>query len=223
MKKILQILAAAAGLTAIAATPALAQFSANGTIISNYVWRGVTQSSDNPAVQAGIDYGFGNGLAVGAWASSIDFGDQSPLELDIYGSYAGELGTMGTGFEVGVIGYLYPNSDSASPDFNFVEFYGGLSHDFGPAAVSGTIYYSPDSLGTSTIYYTGGLSIPVSEMFGLAANVGHYDYETGTDYTDWNVGASVAFDIFTLSLMYSDNDLPGDQDKIILGISFATP
>ena len=223
MRKILQICIAAAGLTAMAATPALAQLSANGAITTNYVWRGVSQSADNPAVQAGLDYDLGNGLAVGTWASSIDFGDDSPIELDLYGGYSGAFINDTTGWDVGVIGYLYPNQASASPDYNFVEFYGGLSQGLDIASVSGYVYYSPDNLGTSTWYYTGGIEFPLVEMAALSANIGRYDYSTGTDYTDWNVGIGVSFELYTVSATYIDNDLPGDNAKAILAISFATP
>ncbi|MCH8859197.1 MAG: hypothetical protein IID54_06415 [Proteobacteria bacterium] len=222
MRKILQILIATAGLTAMAATPALAQLSANGAITTDYVWRGVSQSAGNPAVQAGLDYDFGNGFAVGTWASSIDFGDDSPIELDIYGGFSGQFTNSALGWDVGTIGYLYPNQASKAPDYNFFELYGGLNYSLDVASISGYAYYSPDNLGTSTWYYTGGVEVPLGEMAALSANVGRYDYATGTDYTDWNIGLGISFDLYTVSATYIDNDLPGDNTKIVFAISFVT-
>ena len=89
--------ATALGLVTMAATPAAAQIeglSANAAVTTNYIFRGISQSGANPAVQAGLDYAVGDtGLAFGTWASSIDFGsfgpteDAAPFEWDIYGSY----------------------------------------------------------------------------------------------------------------------------------------
>src|SRR4029450_3753648 len=97
MKKTLSIVlgATALSLASVAATPASAQIaglSANAAVTTNYVFRGISQSGANPAVQAGVDYNIGTtGFAIGAWASSIDFGnpygDDTPVEVDFYGSY----------------------------------------------------------------------------------------------------------------------------------------
>ena len=98
MKKHLSIVlgATALGLTSIAATPASAQIaglSANAAVTTNYIFRGISQSGGNIAVQGGLDYNIGTtGFAVGAWASSIDFGngtigDDTAAEVDLYRSY----------------------------------------------------------------------------------------------------------------------------------------
>jgi uncharacterized protein (TIGR02001 family) len=218
------MLLATVGLATLAASPALAidGLSGNAAITTNYVWRGVTQSADNPAVQAGLDFALGDsGFAVGTWASSIDFGDDSPMELDIYGSYSGNFSDA-FGYTVGVIGYLYPNQASTSPGYDFYEVYGGLSYDFGPLAVSGKVYYSPDLLGTSTWYYTGGVAVPLGEYFAATANIGSYNFEAGPDYTDWNVGLAATIDSYTISATYTQADLPGaaGDSKLIGAISF---
>jgi uncharacterized protein (TIGR02001 family) len=221
--------AAALALAWMTATPASAQIeglTANGTVTSNYVFRGITQSADNPAVQGGLDYAFGDsGFAVGAWASSINFrddpnADSSILELDLYASYSGSIGMLG--YTVGAIGYLYPSQSSAAPDYNFFEIDAGLSYDFGPAAVSAKIFYSPDNLDNSTWYYTGGLSVPLGDIFSASANVGHYSWEDSIDYTDWNVGLAATYDIFTLAVMYTDTDIPNDDGKVVVSLTFRT-
>ena len=81
MKKSISIFlgTTALALGAMAATPASAQIaglSANAAVTSNYIFRGISQSGSAIAVQAGVDYAVGDtGLAFGAWASSIDFGN----------------------------------------------------------------------------------------------------------------------------------------------------
>jgi uncharacterized protein (TIGR02001 family) len=107
MRKTLQISTAALGLAAGAAwtTPALAidGLTANADITSNYIFRGITQSANRPAVQGGLDYTVpGTGFAIGTWVSSIDFGDHTPIEWDLYANYNFALGPVNA--SVGVIG-----------------------------------------------------------------------------------------------------------------------
>lgn len=221
MKK-LQILLATAGIAALA-TPALAEgLSANGAVVSSYVWRGLDQSSDNPAVQGGLDYDFGNGFAIGTWESSISWAGDSPMEADLYGSYTGAL-TDNFGWTVGGIYYLYPNHDSAAPSsINFWEVYGGLNLNLDPVALSTKVYYSDDNLGAKTWYYTAGLSLPLTDWLSASANIGHYTFDPGVDDTDYNAGLAATWKFLTFSVMYADNDLPGTAgDPNVVGmISF---
>ena len=67
MNKLLPALYAAAGIFAAALTSAQAQdFSANIGVTNNYIWRGVTQTDDDFAVQGGADVEFGNGFSLRA-------------------------------------------------------------------------------------------------------------------------------------------------------------
>jgi uncharacterized protein (TIGR02001 family) len=229
MKKRLSIVlgASALGLASVAATPASAQIaglSANAAVTTNYIFRGITQSGANPAVQAGVDYAFGDsGLAIGAWASSIDFGttpdgdDNAPIEVDLYGSYTLAI-TDAFGLVVGGITYNYPNSPH-NVNFNWYEAYIGASYNFGVAAVNARVYYSPDyvNLSTSQIYFTGGVSVPVASWLSLNGNIGyttldHAVYPVIEDYLDWNLSAVATYDNFSLTLGYTDTDLEGDYE-----------
>src|SRR4051812_15822558 len=71
-----------------------AQFSSTWTAVSDYDFRGVTQSGKDPALQASADYAFSNGFSIGAWASNIDFGPaykDEDMELDLYANYVGKI------------------------------------------------------------------------------------------------------------------------------------
>jgi uncharacterized protein (TIGR02001 family) len=72
---------------------ARAQFSSTVTLVSDYEFRGVSLSQTNPALQASLDYGFANGLALGTWASNLDYGDvyDGSFELDLYASYSADM------------------------------------------------------------------------------------------------------------------------------------
>ena len=89
-KKITLAAAVAAVLTSGAAS---AEITANAGFFSNYIWRGVTQTSDQAAGQGGIDWGHDSGLYVGTWVSNVDFsGLGDGYEMDVYAGFAGEAG-----------------------------------------------------------------------------------------------------------------------------------
>ena len=79
------------------------EWSGNVAITSDYVWRGISQTDEDPAIQGGFDYANGMFYA-GTWASNVDFGDDSDtnIEVDFYGGLAGAL-ESGVTWDVGVI------------------------------------------------------------------------------------------------------------------------
>lgn len=97
---------------------------------SDYVHRGLTQSSGEPAVQASAGVTWPTGVSLAAWVSSID---TSELEPDI-----GD----GTGVEVDVIaGYAWPLSSrwQMSAEVGHYTYQGtdrGLDYDYTEAAVA---------------------------------------------------------------------------------------
>lgn len=222
MKKTLQFLLAGSAGVALLTSPALADagLSANAAVTSDYIFRGITQSAKKFAVSGGLDYDFGNGLAVGTWASSIDFGDDSPMELDLYGNYNFMIGAVAA--SVGVYGYVYPSSGSAGP-YDFVEVDGGVSYSFGPVAWSAKAYWAPSlPSGFLTVKYgnnpdqeywlTTGLSVPVADFLSISGNIGYEGYSglpsgaSDNSYTEWDIGATATWNIFSLDLRYLDND-----------------
>jgi uncharacterized protein (TIGR02001 family) len=224
MKKKLSILLGSAALaTGLVATPASAQIaglSANAAVTTNYVFRGISQSGGTMAVQAGVDYALpGTGFAVGAWASSIDFGnatfgDDTPAEIDLYGSYTLAV-TDAFGLVVGGITYNYPNAPTGV-NYNWFEGYVGANYNFGVAAVNARVYYSPDyvNLSTNQFYFTGGVSVPVIDWLTLNASVGFTTLDHAVppiieDYLDWNVNAVATFGNFSFTAGYAGTDLSG--------------
>lgn len=68
-----------------------ADVSTNIAVVSNYLFRGVTQTDGSPAVQGGIDFEHASGFYAGTWASNVDFGDEISYELDLYAGFAGSM------------------------------------------------------------------------------------------------------------------------------------
>ena len=108
--------------------------SFNVGAVTDYRYRGLSQTRFDPALQGGIDFAHKSGFYVGAWASTIrwikDGGGNSDAEIDLYGGY--KFGAGPVGFDVGVLRYYYPSNDLAvNPDTT--EVY--LAGTWGPATL----------------------------------------------------------------------------------------
>lgn len=145
-----------------AAAPAPADpLSFNVGAVTEYRYRGISQSRLKPAIQGGADYAFANGAYLGAWASTIkwikDAGTiagvdtgSSPLEIDLYGGYKGEL-IKDVTYDVGGLYYLYAgnkykNIPGASKADTF-EVYGALTYG---------IFTAKYSYALTNLFGTGG-------------------------------------------------------------------
>lgn len=105
----------------LAASSASARISGNVAIASDYAFRGVSQTGEEPAIQGGFDYAHDGGFSIGIWASNVDFGTDANLELDLYASY-GQALDSGSSWDVGLIHYDYPAETDLSFDEAFVGF-----------------------------------------------------------------------------------------------------
>jgi uncharacterized protein (TIGR02001 family) len=218
-------------------TPALADdgphWSGNIALTSDYVFRGISQSNENPAIQGGIDYANGSFYA-GTWASSIDFGadasrthDAASLELDVYAGVKPTIGPVS--LDLGVIGYLYPGS---TDDFGNYDYWEGYAKaNIAPTqhtTLGVAAYYSPDFTNESgdAWYVEANGSAALSDALTISGAVGHQTVDTpifaGQDsYTTWNAGASYATHGFTLDLRYVGtdlDDLPIADDRVVFTI-----
>ncbi|MEL0307035.1 MAG: TorF family putative porin, partial [Halieaceae bacterium] len=120
--KLAAILLPAAFTCAFASTSQAGEWSANAAMTSNYVWRGLTQTENEAAVQGGIDYASDSGFYVGTWASNVNYGspDAYSYEHDIYAGFAFDTGAISWD-----VGYLYYNYDKEA-EFDFGEVYLGV-------------------------------------------------------------------------------------------------
>lgn len=210
---------------------AAAEVSSTITLTSDYDFRGVTQTDEDPALQASIDWAADSGWYVGAWASNVDFpGYDGSLELDLYTGFSGGS-EDGLGWDVGLVYYTYPDSDGSATEgelSNFPEIYGGLSYGM----FSGKLWYSNDFGGTddSAFYLEGGAAIPLPANFTLDLHVGYSDgdgVESSygvSNYFDYSVGVSYSVNKFDLGLKYVDTDIDGaDTDRVIFTVSTTLP
>ncbi|MGV6858317.1 MAG: TorF family putative porin [bacterium] len=213
------VVASAVALGLFASAQASAEVSFNVGATSNYLWRGVTQSSDSAAVSGGIDYNNESGFYLGTWVSNVSWttnaaGDAyNNYEADLYAGFGGEM-SSGVGYDLGVIGYFYPIGDTES---DFYEVYGGLSL----GGFSGNLAYTFDTEagGDGDIYASLGYDMDLGNDMGLGLLIGRYDFDAGGDYTHF--AASLSKGDFTFALEKTDID--GDDDPRLVaswGTSF---
>lgn len=207
------------------ATPALAQeepapavtVSGGATVVSDYRFRGISQTDKRFAVQGTFTVSHESGLYGTVWGSSIDDyvaagGDQ---EIDFIVGYATTL-ESGLKIDGGLLYYYYPGSGGGTTDF--FEPYLAVSQTFGPVTgkVSAAYAWKQNALsigaGKEDNLYTAldlAAGIPDTPL-SLSAHVGHSfgpSYLTiGDEYTDWSLGASYSWNNFTLGVSYVDTD-----------------
>lgn len=196
-----------AGALLAAGAQAAADVSYNAGITTDYRFRGVSQSAQDPAVQGGVDYSHKNGLYLGAWASTIDFGTTDPdadLEIDLYGGYKWKAANID--WDVGLIHYAYPGSTGAN-DWDFTELY--IGGTYGPVNVK--YYYADNFTGPGSLsayYLTAGASFDVGSGYTLAVSAGKSDGDAFvTGFVDYKIGVSKEFAGFGFNLSYVDTDI----------------
>jgi uncharacterized protein (TIGR02001 family) len=211
------VLSASMLFVATSASAADEAFTTAGSVAmtSDYLYRGISQTSGAPALQGSLTVSHESGLYATVWGSSIAF--SSGLELDPSIGFAGKSGDIS--YDVGVLYYGYPNSTddevtNGSGKYDFVEFYGSVSYGGGKLGLA----YADDFFGETgnSIYVYGAYAKEVSG-FGLSAQVGLslLDDEfygpalsLGEDsYIDYKVGVSKAVQGVTLELAYMGSDL----------------
>jgi uncharacterized protein (TIGR02001 family) len=192
------------------------------TAVSDYDFRGITQSAGDPALQASLDYANDSGWYVGAWGSNIKFGvdpasglDDPKFELDVYAGFTKSLDS-GLSYDLGGVYYTYPEET----DFNYAELYAGLGYtDKSGLSIKGKFFFSPDWGGKSTSgsptaeYLSGDLSVPLPSNFSIIAHAGYSfgefwddskDAGAGRPYFDYAIGVGYTAGKFSLALKWID-------------------
>lgn len=208
------------------AAPAGHTITVNGGVTTDYVFRGISQSDEGPAVFAGVDIAYGMFYA-GVWASSVDdFTSDGNIEIDYYGGI--KKSYNGVDFDLGVLYYSYPSND-AVVDLNYLEFKAAASAKvWRELTLTGTVFYSPEYYGETGDVWTfeGKAAVPLpiwgislSGTLGTVVGDDEFEAANGFDqYTYWNVGLSKTFrDHFTVDVHYWDTDVDAGEAIAPLG------
>jgi uncharacterized protein (TIGR02001 family) len=216
MKNAILTSLAAAGL--LAAGSAGADVTGNIGLATDYMFRGISQTNDHPAVQGGLDYTHSSGAYAGVWASNLNFEDnnEASIEIDTYAGMTGKVDDLSWKF--GGVRYNYPGvSDRSNLHYDYWEFGPTLSYPLGPVTTSLTVQWSPNFFNETgkALYSELGLSIPI-EQFTLGGTAGHQDIKRnakfGTpDYNNWSVYVSTTWVGLSFKLAYTDTDLSKNE------------
>ena len=199
---------------------------ANVTLATDYVFRGFSQTNEDPAISGGFDYGFEGGFYLGIWGSNVNFGEGSntSTEIDLYGGYAFDVSET-VSFDFGYVYFVYPGETDS---LNYSEFLASVSiSDF-----SFGIVYSPDYFGSDSdaVVLNADYSFSLGGAWGLDLHAGFTTTDEediaapGDDYIDYSValttsGAGVDF---ALTLFGTDvDDVDVADDRLVFSISKA--
>ena len=241
MKNIVRGLLAASALAgAFVAAPAFAEdapsdftITGSATVASQYRFRGLSQSNNEPVVQGSVTVTHKSGLYAGVWGSSASSSDfnNSPIdiggtEIDVFAGYSTTL--AGVTLDGGVYGYLYPSYGQGSfgqsvgltrNAGNYYELYASVAKTYGPvkgklginfAPAQNVFNYSTWSGTRSNTYVYGELSsaipgTPLSVHSHLGYTAGGFDYVR--PYLDYSVGVSASWKALTLDASFVGTDI----------------
>lgn len=176
--------------------------SANVSVVSQYVSRGVRQTWGHPALQAGVDYVHPSGWSAGTWVSGVSdkYIEKSSVEWDLYGGYGGSAGALG--YSAMVYYYKYPGAivSATGTRYDYGELSGGLT--LGPAYAKLNYTFTRDFFGIAdargTTYLDLGANPALPGGFTLNLHVGSARVAgAGNDYWNWRdakIGLTRAFD-----------------------------
>jgi uncharacterized protein (TIGR02001 family) len=177
----------------------------NVSVVSDYRFRGISQTRLRPALQGGADYTHNpTGYYAGTWLSTIRWikdtprAGSTPFEWDIYGGKKGEI-TKDVTYDVGLLGYVYIDNklgDAGLKDANTLELYGKLG--YGPAYIKYShaltnLFGNIDSKNSG--YFDIGADIDLANDYKLNLHAGHQKVRgpAPASYTDYKIGASKTF------------------------------
>jgi uncharacterized protein (TIGR02001 family) len=200
-------------------------FTGKVGLYTEYEYRGISQTSEKPALQLNLDYAHASGLYIGTFLSNIkwikDTGEvlgadtgNARIEWDIYGGYKWEFIKDWT-LDVGYLRYEYPSAKAVQPFFvkpNTDEVYAGVS--YGPATLKYSYSFNntfgvPNSKGSDYIELAVNYPLPMMEKLTINGVVGHQSYKHNNflSYTVWKLGATWDFGGgFTAGAYYKGTD-----------------
>jgi uncharacterized protein (TIGR02001 family) len=184
--------------------------SYNIGVVTDYRYRGLSQSGRKPALQFGADFAHKSGFYLGTWGSTIRWikdtapGLKGPVELDIYGGYKGKINDDFS-YDVGGLYYWYIDNNYknvSGENANTFELYGAVS--YGPATLKYSHALTP-LFGTANSENSGYLDLSATFETGwngvsITPHIGYQRIRNTGHYLDYSVTAAKDWDGLVLSL-----------------------
>ncbi|KKM80099.1 hypothetical protein LCGC14_1343300 [marine sediment metagenome] len=229
--------------TLFAASSAMAWESADGQhstsasvgLFSDYIFRGISLTDEDPAIQGSFDYAHASGLYAGTWASNLSDSTDSNIEIDLYVGFANEFGDSGIGYDVTVLRYMYPGQNS-SDELDYTEYLGSLSYSYFTAMIGYTNeIIGADGKESDELYYNLAFDYELPYGVGLNAAVGYTDSDRNDSdsslsdsYMDYTIGLSKSLIGLDWSVAYVGTNSDGEDfelgngtsdDRFVVGVS----
>jgi len=228
MKK--SLLAVGTGLFLLA-HGANAGVSATVNLTSDYTFNGVSQTGNDPALQASLDYAADSGFYIGTWASNVDFGggDDTNIEWDTYVGQYFQLNEK-IGLDTGIAYYTY-HGESFSDDYNYPEAYAKFAYNSSMGDTEFNFWYSWDYFGLDAKHYIAMVAHTVEVAPGHSVKVS-FDRSTSNDENKWSWNNNDAYNHYRIAYMtswkglnfdlaYEDTNMDIDtaDSRIVLSVS----
>ncbi len=209
---------------------------------TDYIFRGISQTNGNAAIQGYAELSLLDWFYVGTWASNVSFLGSGSAEVDVYGGVRHSWDKLT--LDIGISGYLYPGSD-ADTDLNYWEVYFKPSYQVTDWLNLGLqLYYTTDFAATNTdgTYLAGTAEVTLPSFgpgqvigWSMSGEFGHQWLDSSawngtfltpvsltpyyvdvSGYNYWNVGTSLTYKAATLDLRYHGSDLNDEQCSIMI-------
>jgi len=199
-----------------------ADLSLTVTAASDYLFNGVSQTDESPAIQGSIDWSHDSGWYAGSWASNVDFGDDTDAEVDYYAGFTREINDS-VFYDVGLAHYSYVGGTNCS-DINYTEIYLALGYQ----STQIKAWYTNDYAGTDAGHYILALShsVEMNERISLTFQIDRsasldddkfvWDINDSS-YIHVKVEAGYSWNDFAFTLSVEKTDLDYDDDVKLLG------
>lgn len=182
--------------------------SANAGLFSQYIFRGISYTQENPAVQGGFDLAHESGAYLGIWGTNVsDLAlPNATGEIDVYGGFAKTVDDWT--FDVGFLQFIFPGgkydlAGGGTEDLNTLELNAAVTWKFIQLKYSYAVTdyfgfskkaFGADSDGSDYIELNANYEFMPSWV--VNAHVGHQKVKNYDDYdfTDWRVGVTKNFE-----------------------------
>jgi uncharacterized protein (TIGR02001 family) len=221
---------AQAAAPAAAPPPPPYTFTGNMSLVTDYRFRGITQTFGKPALQGGFDFSHESGFYLGNWDSAVNPGAGYPggnLEMDFYGGWKNTWGDWG--LDLGDIYYYYPGTQASATSIPVVAsnrppftIHNGSVHN-NELYIAGSwkwislkwshatsdYFSTPNTSGSN--YLDLSANYDLGDGWGINGHVGHLDFKnmTNANYTDWKLGVTKDFSGWVVGASLIDTNAKG--------------
>jgi uncharacterized protein (TIGR02001 family) len=187
------------------------EISGSVALVSDYRFRGISQTDIAPAIQPSLQLDLAQGLFLGFWGSNIADLNGATTEIDLSAGWAGRV--AGLDVSAGLLGYLYPGGTGT----DVVEFFGSVGMPIGPLFAGFGLNWAPQQANSGASRYAfAQLSAAIpGKPITLRASLGHErggfvsdETERTTAKWDWLLGVDFTVSALTVGIAYVGTDLP---------------